>query len=329
MGFSTPDKESPPIVKNLGDGGRPPAWRVVLILLLGVLAVSTAAIWVRLALGLVGGEGGLAFTLVMAASRLTVAALLLSGNWRRIPRQVTRRQFWGAALSGLFLALHFAAWISSLSYTSIAASTTLVTTTPLWVALLSWLFLREPISGGTWLGMAIALGGGGLIASGEMAIAVSGSQPWLGNGLALLGAWIVSLHLLLGRKVQQEGLGLAHYVTITYTVAALLLLPLPWLLGGGYGGYPPLFYGYLLLMGLLPQLLGHTSLNWALRWLSPTWVTLAVLLEPISASSLGLLLFGEVPGWEVWLGGIVVLTGVAIAVLGGRKTRSDRDQSKG
>ncbi|TVR08847.1 MAG: DMT family transporter [Phormidium sp. GEM2.Bin31] len=327
MGFSNQDKPS-----HLGPreaGGRPPTWRVVLILLLGVLAVSTAAIWVRLGLELLEGSGGLALTLVMAASRLTVAALLLSGNWRRIPGQATRRQFGGAALSGLFLALHFAAWISSLSYTSIAASTTLVTTTPLWVALFSRILLGERLSLGTWLGMAIALGGGGLIASGEMGEAVSGSQPLLGNGLALLGAWIVSLHLLLGRKVQQEGLALTPYITITYTVAALLLLPLPWLLGGGYGGYPPLFYGYLLLMGLLPQLLGHTSLNWALRWLSPTWVTLAVLLEPVSASSLGLLLFGEVPGWQVWLGGVVVLTGVAIAVLGGRERRDDLDKSRG
>ena len=219
MAFSNQDKPSP--LGPPGTGGRPSTWRVVLILVVGVLAVSTGAIWVRLALGLLGGSGDLAVTLVMAAARLTVAALLLSGNWRRIPRQATRRQFAGAALSGLFLALHFAAWISSLSYTSIAASTTLVTTTPLWVALISWLALGERLSLRTCLGMAIALGGGGLIASGEMENAVAGSQPLLGNGLALLGAWIISLHLLLGRKVQQEGLGLTPYITITYTVGSV------------------------------------------------------------------------------------------------------------
>lgn len=325
MGFFNRDKPGTPIMAQLeGDGG-PALWRVIVIVLLGVLAVSTGSIWVRLALKL-RGEGGLAFSLIVAASRMTVAALLLSGNWRKMPGRVSGGQMAGAALSGLFLALHFAAWISSLSYTSIAASTTLVTTTPLWVALFSAIVLGERLSRRTWLGMVLALSGGVLVASGEMAIAVPGSQPLLGNGLALLGAWIVSIHLLLGRRIQQQGLDLGNYVTITYTVAALVLIPIPWLLGEGYGGYPPLFYGYLLLMGLFPQLLGHTSLNWALRWLSPTWVTLAVLLEPISASFLGFLLFGEVPGSDVFLGGVVVLTGVAIAVLGGRESRGDRDR---
>ena len=96
-------------------------------------------------------------------------------------------------------------------------------------------------------------------------------------------------------------------------------MPIPFVSGVGYFGYPGLVYFYLLLIALLPQLIGHTSFNWAVRWVSPTLVTLAILFEPVGASFLGYLLFGEVPSLIVFLGAVILLVGVAVAALGSKQ----------
>ncbi|QKD83624.1 DMT family transporter [Thermoleptolyngbya sichuanensis A183] len=319
---------------------RPTGWLVWLILTIGILSVSTAALFIRLALQAAGAEGA-GFSLFLAATRLLMAALILLPAWRGFPVEALRRDsaekstsnpsstgnpgkegktVWRSLLysagAGVFLALHFAAWITSLSYTSIAASTTLVTTNPVWVALLSWIWFKEKPSGLTSLGIAIALVGSLLIGLGSSTGSAAGSDPLLGNGLALVGSWAVSFYFLLGREAQRKGLGIGHHAALAYSVAALVLLPLPLLAGQGYMGYPPAVYGYTLLMALFPQAIGHTSLNWAVRWVSPTLVTLTILAEPVGSSILGFLVFQENPGRSVLLGAAVILLGVAIAAVG-------------
>lgn len=297
----------------------PPRWLVVGVLLMGVLVVSTAAILVRSAIA-AANTRGVGFSLFLSATRLTLAALLLSptwGNLRQLPP--TSRSLTYAIAAGVCLAGHFAAWTTSLSYTSIAASTTLVTTNPIWVALFSWIGWREIPTRLTLVGIAIALSGGMLVGWNGGEINAAASQPILGNFLALVGAWTVSLYLLLGREAQRQGMSTQSYGLVAYAIAAVVLLPLPALFGIDYLGYPPAVYGYTLLMALLPQLIGHTSLNWALRWLSPTLVTLMILFEPVIASYMGYLVFGEVPGPFVLLGAGILLVGVAIAAIGNRK----------
>lgn len=300
---------------------QPRNWQIALILLTGILATSTAAILVRLAIA-AAGASGLGFSLVLAASRLTLAAIALLPTWRTIspsPPGLTAIGF--AVGAGVALALHFATWITSLSYTSIAASTALVTTNPVWVALLSWLWFGEKPSRLTLLGTGIALSGGILIGMGGVETTHSGTNPLLGDGLALAGSWAASLYFLLGREAQRHGFSVGHYATVAYSVAAIALLPLPLLMGTSYTGYPALAYGYMVLMALLPQLVGHTSLNWSVRWLSPTIVTLAILFEPVASSLLGYLIFAEVPGLPVLVGAAVLLAGVAIAVIPINRTR--------
>ncbi len=287
--------------------------KVALVLALGVLGVSLGSILVRLALE-AGGERGPAFSLFLSAGRMGLAALLLMGGGRW---EVGGQGLPWALAAGGFLALHFAFWISSLSYTSVAASTVLVNSSPLWITLWGWAFFRERPKGLTLLGVGVALLGGGLIALGDWQEG-QGPNPLLGDLLALLGGIAVSLYLLLGREAQRRGLSTLAYVRVAYTVAALLLLPLPPLFGGGYGGYPAPVYLYLLLMALLPQLVGHTSFNWATRHIPPVLVSLVILLEPVGASLLAYLLFGELPGPLVLLGGLVLLLGLALAVLGSR-----------
>ncbi|SDE90882.1 EamA-like transporter family protein [Thermus arciformis] len=294
---------------------RPSGLQIAAVLVVGILAISFGSILVRLALS-ASGEKGLAFSLVMSAGRMGLAALLLAPGWRR--GLGSRAGLPWAVGAGVFLALHFAFWITSLSYTSVAASTALVTTNPVWVTLFGWLLFKEKPSGTTLLGVAVALLGGLLIGLGD-AEEGGGTNPLLGDLLAVLGAVAASFYFLLGREAQRRELSTLEYVRVAYTAAAFLLLPLPYLFGGGYGGYPLEVYAYLLLMALLPQLVGHTSFNWATRHIPPVLVTLAILFEPVGASLLAYLLFGELPGSQVLLGALILLLGVGLAVVGGRR----------
>lgn len=296
-------------------GNQPAGWQIGMILTIGILATSTAAVLVRLAIAS-AGVAGVGFSLVMAASRLSCATIVLLPVWRDLlnrPPSLVAVRYAGAA--GMALAVHFATWITSLSYTSITASTTLVTTNPVWVALLAWLWWGEKPRRLTLVGMAIALVGAVLIGLGGSETLSAGPHPLLGNGLALVGAWMASLYFLLGREAQRQGLGIGSYAAIAYGVAAIVLLPLPLLVGTAYTGYSTLTYSYIGLMALLPQLVGHTSLNWSVRWVSPTLVTLAILFEPVMSSVLGYLIFGEVPGASVLVGACVLLVGVGMATM--------------
>lgn len=303
------------------DAGRKPVnWPVVMVLTAGVLAISTGAIFARLAMA-TAGQSGLGFSLVLAAARLSIASLLLIPTWRRFQHnRPTRPALIYAIAAGLCLALHFAAWITSLSYTSIAASVALVTTNPVWVSLLLWVWQGIRPGRITSLGIAIALGGGLVVALSGAGSSHPGSAPLWGNFLALLGSWLVSLYFLLGREAQDRGLGLGRYLAIANATAAIALLPLPALLGTPYTGYDLPVYGYMLLTALVPQLIGHTSFNWAMGQISPVFVTLAILFEPVGSSVLGYWIFGEIPGIGVAIGALVLIIGVAIAVWGDRRS---------
>jgi drug/metabolite transporter (DMT)-like permease len=295
---------------------QPLPWQVGLVLVAGVFAVSTAAIFIRLAIASAGLRG-VGFSLFLSASRLAIASLLLLPAWRNLkPSQLSPGALRYAAAAGICLAVHFATWITSLSFTSIAASTTLVTTNPVWVALLCWLWFKEKLTRLTLLGIGVAFVGGVLIAVGDTGAVSAGNNPPLGNFLALVGAWMASLYFLLGREAQRRGLGIGSYVVVAYSTGALVLLPLPLIVGSNYVGYPVAVYAYILLMAVLSQVVGHTTLNWAVRWISPTLVTLAILFEPVGSSFLGYLIFNEVPGLLVLVGAGVLLSGVAIAIAG-------------
>ncbi len=298
---------------------KPSNWLIILVLTIGVLAISTSAVLVRLA-NLSAGMSGVGFSLVIAASRAAIASLLLVPTWSKIKWQKLQP---GAILyagaAGVCLVVNSSLWITSLSYTSIAAATTLINTTPIWVALLSWWLRKERLSRQTVIGIAVSMTGGLIIGLVDIGGVTTGSNLLLGNFLALMGAWAISVYMLLGREAQTKGLSIGGYIVVVYGITAIILLPIPFVSGVGYFGYSSLVYFYILLMALVPQLIGHTSLNWAVRWVSPTLVTLAILFEPVGASFLGYLLFGEVPSLIVLLGAIILLVGVAVAALGSQQ----------
>lgn len=295
---------------------KPPLWLVWFILFIGIFTISTSSTFVRLAIREVGGINQIGFSLFLASSRLTLAALFLLPNWSKFRSQnLSLKAINYGIAAGFCLGIHFAFWIVSLSYTSIAASTTIVTTNPVWVALISWFCWGEKPKKRTILGISIALFGGLIVGLADLNASNAGSNPLLGDFLALLGSWAISGYLLLGREAQKNGIGIGSYITVVYSVAALFLLPLPLMFGATYLGYPNLVYFYIFLTTIFPQLIGHTSFNWALRRISPTLVTLAILFEPIFASIFGYLFFAEIPSLNVLIGAFILLCGVFIAAI--------------
>ncbi len=284
------------------------------VLFVGVLIASTSSIMITGAIGL-----GIS-PLTIAAGRISMASLILTPlAWAKAGpelRRVSRRDLGLAMIAGLCLAAHFASWISSLAYTSVASSTALVTTNPVFVALATWLIFRERLTFGAWAGVLLTVLGSALIGLSDRSGA--GAAPLLGDGLALLGAVTVSGYFLLGRLLRAR-LSLLPYIWLVYSTAAVVLLAAIALTGQTLLGLPPV--GYLLILGLAvgPQLLGHTSFNWAIKYLSPTLVTVAILGEPIGSAAMALLMFHQ-PLMPMQLaGGGVLLFGIAVATLAERR----------
>lgn len=282
--------------------------RLALVLAAAITAVSLASIFVRLA----DATG-----VVISAYRMLIAAgLLLPWTVRGLRRTPLHgRPLLATLLAGLLLAAHFATWLTSLSYTSVAAAVTLVSTVPLWVALLGWLFLGIAPTLSVLLGALLAVAGGAVIGFGDL---TGGSAPLVGDGLALSGAVFFAGYLLLGRYVQRTGIELQAYAGAAYGIAALALLPLPLLFGLPYDGYSAETWFWIALLALVPQLIGHTGFNYAVRHLDPTLVATVTLLEPLGATLLALLIFREVPAVLTVVGAAALLLGVLITVRAGR-----------
>ena len=280
-----------------------PATRAGLVLTLGVVSLSWAAILIRLTVSP---------AVTVAAWRMTLAAALLVPLWGVRRARLSRRGLGLALVAGGFLALHFALWTESLRLTTVASSVALVTTNPLFVGLLSSLFLGERPSRALWQGIGLSVAGGLLIGWGDFAL---GGAALLGDVLALLGAVASSAYLLVGRRARDEG-PLVPYATVAYGIAAALLLA-----GASGGGDPlplPTEWLWIALLALGPQLLGHTSVNWALRRFPASAVAVAILGEPVGATLWAYLVFGEVPGIPQGIGIVLVLLGIVRALRGVR-----------
>jgi drug/metabolite transporter (DMT)-like permease len=278
--------------------------RVYVMLAVGILAVSLAAIFIKFAQ---------APGLVIALYRMGFASLILLPftlpALKKNPLTPKNRGY--ALLAGVFLGIHFATWISSFSFTTVAASVSIVATQPIWVALFGWVFLGLAPSFMLLLGVLIAVGGGAMIGFGDFS---GGSAPLLGDFLALLGAFSGAAYLLLGRSAQKRGLSLNAYVGVAYGVAAVVLLPLPALAGLSYTQYSPGSFLWIALLAFIPQLIGYTSINFALRYLNPTLVATALLLEPLAAGILAFAFFSEFPSVTTLVGSFILLIGVAITI---------------
>jgi drug/metabolite transporter (DMT)-like permease len=279
--------------------------RHLALLVLGVLAVSVSAPVIRLAD---------APPLAVAFYRnLFAAAVLLPVVVLRHRREVLtlgRGDAAGLALAGALLAAHFAAWIPSVTLTTVAASTVLVTTQSVWAAAGGRLLFGERIRGPAVAGIAVALAGSVVISGADFAIS---ARAFAGDLLALAGAVTAAGYLLVGSRLRRR-LSLPTYAGIVYSVCALLLLPAILVTGTPLFGFEPKVWWMFGLLALGPQILGHTVFNYLLREVDATIVAVAIMGEPVGASLLAVLLFGEVPAAAALLGGALILAGIYVAV---------------
>ena len=271
---------------------------------MGMAAFSTASILTRLAA---------APPLVIGAWRMILAtALLTPFAWPRLRREwvsLTRRETIYLLLSGTVLAVHFATWISSLSLTTVASSVILVTTNPIFVGLAMRYLLKERVSRFQILGIVAAMVGSVIVSYGDLQLS---GRALLGDALALTGALAASTYILLGRAVRRK-LSTLAYVWPCYGLAAVLLLGFCLATGQPLLGYSANTYLFFALLAIGPQILGHSSFNWALAHFSPIFITLAILGEPVGASILALIILGEVPPLTAPIGGLLILAGIYLA----------------
>jgi drug/metabolite transporter (DMT)-like permease len=268
-----------------------------------LFAVSTAAILIKLSES---------HPLSIAVWRLLIADVLLLPffirTFSRDRRMLPRKRLFHLGLVGFALAAHFAMWVWSFQFTKVSSSVVLVTTHPLFVASISvWIF-KERLGKKAVLGMVLALMGSFLLISGDLTIS---KETVVGNMLALGGAVMVGIYLLAGSRFRKE-MSLPTYAFIVYIWAALFLLVAIAFLRVDMVSSDPREYAIFFALAVGPMLMGHTILNWALKYISPTFVSVALLAEPVGSTLLAMIVLLEFPGAGAIIGGPIVLLGIYI-----------------
>ncbi len=294
--------------------------KAYVVIVVAIAATSSAAILIRFAL-----DENMP-PLLIAAARLFVAAIALTPiALRRHRHNIAGLRRADCALilvSGFCLALHFTAWVSSLQHTTVLVSVVIVSTGPIWVAILEVLFLKIRLSRLVIAGLLTALAGGlliGLPLGGEALPTAAGADNLgdtvTGALLALVGALSVSVYMLIGRKLRAS-LPVIPYVWLVYGAASICALLVMLLTATPATGFRAEGYLILLAMGLAPQLLGHSSLNYLLEFFPAAIVSMFSQLEPIGSALLALALFRELPPDQQIMGSLIILIGVILASRG-------------
>lgn len=273
-------------------------------LVLAVVAVSFASILIRWA-----RAPALSVAFYRNAMAAAVLLPLALARHRDEIRGLSRRQWTAALFAGTLLAVHFALWVPSLSYTTVAASTVLVTTQPVWVALIERV-MGQRASRAAMVGISLSLVGAMTISGGDFGLS---RRAAFGDVLALLGAVAAAGYFVSGRNLRQR-LSLLTYAGIAYTTCATVLAVVMLVSGRPFTGFEPKVWGLFALMALVPQILGHTVFNYLLAHVEAGVVAIAVTGEPVGSTLLALLFFQEVPRWTAFPGGALILAGIYVTV---------------
>lgn len=284
-----------------------PPFNPYIAVVIGVIAVSTSAILVKLASGAPAG--------IIAFYRLAFAAVLMLPTiflkYREELKSITRRDWVLTSVSGLFLALHFILWFESLNYTSVASSVVLVTLQPIFAFIGTYFFFGERFSVAAIISMLITLLGSVIIGWGDFQIS---GLALLGDVLALLGAISVTAYFLLGQRLRRN-LSLIAYTFIVYGISSVALLIYNIVLKSDFIHYSLDYWVLFLSLAIVPTFLGHTLFNWALKWLSTSTISMAIVFEPIGATALAYIILGEKVTSSQWLGGTIVIFGLFLFIV--------------
>lgn len=272
-----------------------------LVMLIGIAAVSTAAILVKLST---------APSSIIAFYRMFFTVVIISVPtivlYRKDFLTLTKKDVLYSMLSGTFLAFHFITWFESLKYTSVASSVVLVTLQPLFAMLGIYLFFKEKVSRLGILGAMIALSGSFVIGWGDFQI---GGQALYGDILALLGAVLVTGYWLLGQNLRRK-LSVLPYTFLVYGSSAVVLLFYNLLLNIDFFNYSAYNWKLFIALAIFPTILGHTVFNWAIKYVNAATISVAILAEPVGASILAYIVLGEVISLTQIIGGTIIFIGI-------------------
>lgn len=281
----------------------PPAGDLAL-LAVAVVAVSLSGPLIRYA-------SAPALAIAMWRNLLALPALAAPALRARRP---DRREVRLIGLAGIFLAAHFATWVPSLSYTTVASSVALVATQPVWAALIArW--RGEEIHREVWSGIGVALAGVLVLSGVDLSIS---ARALFGDVLAVLGGALAAAYVSVGSHVRRT-VDTAVYTTGCYGVAAALLLALCLVTGRPLAGYEASTWLAIVALVVGPQLLGHTLVNTVLRSITATAVSVAILFEVVGATVLAALWFGETPPVAAAPAGLLIFAGVIVVIRAGRR----------
>ncbi|SIT92163.1 DMT family transporter [Edaphobacillus lindanitolerans] len=281
-------------------------------IIIGVITVSLSAIFVKLT----SADSGVTAFYRMLFSVLVLAPAFFYRHRHEL-KLMQKRDWFFSAIAGVFLAFHFILWFESLNYTSVASSTVLVTLQPLFAFAGTYFFFKERLSVKTLLSGAIAIAGSVLISWGDFRVS---GQAFYGDILALIACALITGYLLFGQDVRQR-LTLVTYTFVVYAISTVTLFIYVIVKGESFGPYPVSDWFWFALLAILPNLFGHSLFNWALRWVSTNVISIAILFEPVGASILAYFIFSEKLIATQVAGGLVVLAGILLFVVDGKKIR--------
>ena len=276
--------------------------KLYFILGFGVICVGFSSILIRLTD---------ASPIVVATYRLALSAIMVLPAYLSYKNKITLRESLSFIPLSIFLAAHFILWISSLEFTTVASSTVLVTTNPVFTPIFSYLFYHEKVRKELILGIFVAMSGSVFIALSSNASLVSSSHL-LGDVLALLGAIAFSLYLAVGKGVREK-FELLPFIFFTYTFTAIILLCVALITRQNLFVYPKKTYFMLFLVAFIPQILGHTAYNYSLKYLTPSFLAVTLLGEPVIATIAAFFILKETPSVLEIIGAMLILTGIYIS----------------
>ncbi len=280
---------------------------ILIVLTLGIVSISTASIFIKLCPD--------APPVVIASARLGIASLILVPGAIAVKGRklfgVPRHYFKYILLSSIFLSAHFLLWITSLKYTSVLSSVVIVASNPIFVGFASYVLFNEKVHRYLFFGILLGVAGVILIAFSDMQ---TGPGLLYGDFLSLGGAVMASCYFIVGRKVRKKA-HIFSYITPVYAITALILVGIVFIMGYDFSGYQQSTYIYFILLAIFPQLIGHSALNWSLRYVTATMVAVFVLGEPIGSSILAYFFLNETVTLIQIFGGILILSGIFMSLL--------------
>ena len=292
---------------------RLPPFNPYAAIVIGVIAVSTSAILVKLASPAPAG--------IIAFYRLFFAVIIMAPyifmKYKEEIKNVSKKNWLLAAASGLFLALHFILWFESLNMTSVASSVVLVTLQPIFAFIGTYFFFGERFSVAATISLIITIFGSIIISWGDFQIS---GIALIGDILALLGAVAVTGYFLIGQQLRRTE-SLMVYTFIVYGISSIVLFIYNLVLSNDFFAYSSKIWIMFLLLAIVPTFFGHTLFNWALKWVSTATISMAIVFEPIGASILAYFILGEVVTATQWLGGQLLFFGLFLFTVSTTKKR--------